>query len=223
MKFLAFVLLFISNIAFAQNSEEYEKGFKAGQDAQLKPAQVVETATEEAGKSLREKLQGEGPLVREESIPSEVIRAEKSHEVAISWGQDYKIVTTQLILSKYLAANEVIGFKFGYGTDHRGNYHDTQLNISFQYKRFLSNSFYVSPEVTYLKFEQSEDNYYPDQDNEFYRGFGIGFRIGNQWHFENFIIGCDWVGLGKLLVATEDTDNLNSYATLLNTYIGCSF
>lgn len=222
MTLLAFVLLFFSHIAFAQNSEEYEKGFKAGQASQVKPAPVVEPAPE-AGKTLRDKLLEEGPVVREDNVPSEVIRAEKSHEVAISWGPDYKIVTTQLILSKYLAANEVIGLKFGYGTDDRGNYHDSQLNISFQYKRFLSNSFYVSPEVTYLKFEQSEDDYYPEQNNEFYRGFGLGFRIGNQWHFKKFTIGCDWVGVGKLVVATEDTDDLNTYATLLNTYIGWSF
>lgn len=227
MKFLAIALLLASHSIWAQTSEDYEKGFKAGQEAAKKKKKLesqveVEVETEP---TLRDKLTQQTPVLpKNEPYYSQEIRREKSYEVALSWGADYRAVTNQLILSKYLKSDQVVGFKIGYGKDDNGDDEITQFNITLNYKEFFSNSFYVSPEITYLRFDEidTENDFFSDED-EFYRGGGIGVRIGNQWHGKNFTIGCDWIGIGKLVFSTRNNGDFENYATLLNTYIGYSF
>jgi hypothetical protein len=70
-----------------------------------------------------------------------------------------------------------------------------------------------------------------------------GFAIGNQWQFENFLIGCDWIGLNvpvsesiskdkvvsnysyDITSHNSDRDRLfkNTTGSLLSFYIGASF
>lgn len=204
MKILLFVFAFITLSALAQTppasapvvNDEFTKGYEAGKKEALKSS---------------------------DHQPSIINRATKNWDVQLSWGADYTLITQQLIIGKYLTANDIIGLKGGHGKVKYGDWTDHQLNISLFYKKFLANSFYISPEVVYLKLEETEDDPVFDQDNEFYRGFGAGVRIGNQWNWTNFTIGCDWIGLGKLFLASENTENRSTYATLLNFYAGWSF
>ena len=58
---------------------------------------------------------------------------------------------------------------------------------------------------------------------------GLGLKIGNQWQWDSFTMGCDWVGVSKSLAMLEqngdkDADYPNATnVTLVNFYLGATF
>lgn len=179
-------------------------------------------------RGLRDGMQRVGLGTEVKEAPSVNTSAENrkkhSYQTIFSYGPDYNQETAQLGFYKFINANQLVGLKLGYGA-YETNSDMFQLNISAEYKHFVGNSFYWASNFVYLKQDYVDDDYFVKQYNSFYRGFGAGVRIGNQWSWEHFTIGCDWIGLGtKFIHLEKDGDDVhNSYATLLNTYIGYSF
>lgn len=120
-------------------------------------------------------------------------------------------------------------------------------SIGIHIKHFVGNSFYYRGGFDYREIEYSyADDFFTTESRTFdAKSWGATFNIGNQWQWDNFTLGCDWVGVtvpfsksysnetlatsGSLASAQDEMDhdkdqfvekaNLN----LLRFYIGASF
>lgn len=79
---------------------------------------------------------------------------------------------------------------------------DAQINqIGVHYKRFTGNSFYFRTGLDYgtvdYKFDLSSSFFTDDRAASSFSSKALigSFVIGNQWQWENFTLGCDWVGI----------------------------
>lgn len=157
---------------------------------------------------------------------SEAERAKKKVEFTISAGVDYRMSPTQLAAYYFFDKNNLLGLKAG--VDRTGE--ERQTNVALQYKHFTGNSFYVAPEIFYLNTREDEAWFLNDLFNvkkqyAEYVSMGVGVRIGNQWSWDHFSLGVDWIGYGRRVgIFRRDTDNLTDNTwTLLNVYAGLSF
>lgn len=150
-------------------------------------------------------------------------RVDKSYQAAIFTGYDYKVSGVSFMAAKFIKPNDLLGFKGGVANE--GDDHQTTFAI--QYKKFVENSFYIAPEIYYLNYSELDKS--PsllDYTDERVTALGLGFRIGNQWHWKNFNIGCDWIGVGSNLVHWRRSDDFLSLPftfTFLNFNAGWSF
>jgi hypothetical protein len=156
---------------------------------------------------------------------SEEGRVNKKYELSLQTGGDYRFFGTQISGMYFLDPNNLVGFKIGTGSSGEQN----QTNISAQYKHFYNNSFYIAGETFYLNTTEDIDGYWGDFFNlhsyASYSSLGAGVRIGNQWTWENFTLGCDWVGVGHRVgrFRKDSPDVSDTTVTYLNLIIGASF
>lgn len=121
--------------------------------------------------------------------------------------------------------------------------------ISANYKRFEGNSFYyrVGGDYRKIKVSSNDKDFGIFASDERISGtaesLSASIAIGNQWQFESFTIGCDWIGLTVPVINISNTfksDNMASasYASdkkdwedlktqpsaqILRLYLGASF
>lgn len=77
---------------------------------------------------------------------------------------------------------------------------NSSQSIGFHYKQFVGNSFYFRAglDARSTTFKATAYNTSLGQTEEYsFKGTSTAanFQIGNQWQFDNFTIGCDWVGV----------------------------
>lgn len=98
-------------------------------------------------------------------------------------------------------------------------------------KHFASNSFYVAPAI-YSRSQQFVNSisfsggYIIDSSQGKINDVGASVKIGNQWQWKNFTLGCDWVGFSTSLAGSKSGDVLErhkSTISALNFYMGASF
>lgn len=153
-------------------------------------------------------------------------RANKKLELTVQVGLDYRMSPEQVSAMYFLNSDNLIGVKIG--ADREGK-NERQTNAAIQYKHFTGNSFYFVPEIFYLNTRENITSWLNWRGNkdEFaeYRSMGAGIRIGNQWTWKNFTVGCDWVGVGhRIGTFKKETHKLEQTTfTLLNFMIGASF
>lgn len=129
-------------------------------------------------------------------------------------------------------------------------------SVSLSIKNFTSNSFYFKLGLDLRRIEYTyTDSYYVGStvrgmgNSKVVRSFqgdslGASIIIGNQWQWENFTLGCDWIGIGMPFATNvtkqevegpslvndkqrleEEIDRTikGSYGHLLRFYLGASF
>jgi hypothetical protein len=153
-------------------------------------------------------------------------RANKNFEFTLQAGPDYRMSPTQLAAMYFINSDNLIGLKAG--DDRTGREHQTNLAVQFQH--YAGNSFYVAGEAFYLNTTEDIDGFWADIFNierEYarYSSLGVGVRIGNQWTWKHFTLGCDWIGIGRRVgTFRKETDKLiDGTYTLLNVKFGASF
>jgi hypothetical protein len=150
-------------------------------------------------------------------------RAQLKYQATLQTGYDYKTSDTQLSLGMFLKPDQMMNFKAGVGKD--GD--DKQTTFALQYKYFTGNSFYLAPELYYLNYSESDKHKTLfDSVDENVTALGAGLRIGNQWQWQHFTLGCDWFGMGSNFAhwkRTEDSFSNPLTFTILNFYLGASF
>lgn len=173
---------------------------------------------------LRDKLSTEYKKAKptKEKDDSRSNRVGLNYQVLYGLGAEYRISgNSELTFAKFLTENQVVSVKLGAGRGHEIQ----QNNVTFQYKHFLENSFYIAPEIYYLNlFEKNYGSGYPYVDR--LTAIGAMIRIGNQWQWQNFTLGCDWIGLGYNFININndfDRDERSSTAAFLKLYLGYSF
>ncbi len=105
--------------------------------------------------------------------------------------------------------------------------------FSINYKKFVSNTFYIRPSLYYrsqkIVISTTEIlGALTDKEAGSVHDAGVSFRIGNQWQWDRFTLGCDWVGISQTLAVFERSGNLKddsfkSALSLVNFYLGVSF
>lgn len=76
-----------------------------------------------------------------------------------------------------------------------GNYDIKAYSAGVHYKQFVGNSFYFNAGLDYRKIDYKYESYNNSNTETFIgESSGISAAIGNQWVFNRFTIGCDWVG-----------------------------
>lgn len=157
---------------------------------------------------------------------SQVERQNKQFELSIqTGGGDYRMSPYQIAGMYFLNSDNLLGIKVG--VDRAGE--ERQTNAALQYKHYFSNSFYAAGEIFYLNSREDITGFWGDvfnlQDYAEYSSLGAHIRIGNQWTWKHFTLGCDWVGIGRRFgTFKKDTDDLNNNTfTLLNVIVGLSF
>ncbi len=115
--------------------------------------------------------------------------------------------------------------------------HGEGTAVQATYKRFTTNSFYVEGGVFYRKqdvvsktvevFDQLNTYYLVDSETGTIEDIGALFSIGNQWQWENFALGVDWIGVNKSLTTIKEEGTVDDrYLTtmsLLNVNLGYTF
>lgn len=125
---------------------------------------------------------------------------------------------------------------------------DAQIKqVGVHYKHFVGNSFYYRVGGDYRTVDYKYDlsgSFYGDVSSSEFKSTAIigSLVIGNQWQWENFTLGCDWIGLAAPLTysitgdktptsasekADFDSDKklyvTDSSGVLLRFYLGASF
>ncbi len=109
--------------------------------------------------------------------------------------------------NQLLQAEVISGSLENHGLDHART---RSQSVGAHFKHFLGNSFYYRTGLDYLKVESDRAVYsrvtvYPYNGSSIVESessgqftgsmFGATLAIGNQWQWENFTMGCDWIGL----------------------------
>jgi hypothetical protein len=131
-----------------------------------------------------------------------------------------------------------------------GDFNIKGASVGVHFKHYVGNSFYYRAGIDYrtMDFQYDYVSSFSPSSN-YSRGFkgksvGATFGIGNQWQFENFNLGCDWVGVtipisksisdeyvtagGPSYNLTDLADDEDDYVrktslNLLRFYLGASF
>lgn len=196
-------------------------------------------------------------MIEEDS--SQFHRVDKNYQATVLLvGVGPSIATTYGVqLGKYLDLNNVLIFEATTGTNNWNSTSSTgtygrvrdlsATSLGLHYKHFSGNSFYfrVGADYRTLKYKSTFTNLDQSRDITSFDGDSVAMnlQIGNQWQWESFTLGCDWVGYSLPVTSTiknmqvvsssdyekkwakEDADmyitkgNLN----LLRFYMGASF
>lgn len=135
------------------------------------------------------------------------------YQSSLGWGGAYMDSgSIQLNVSKFLTSEKLLGIKIS-GTNGSN---ENQLAAAIQYKHFFSNSFYIAPEAYYLNWFEHHNQ----SSAENLTTLGIAVRIGNQWQWERFTIGVDWIGYGRHLAYFRKDAKYRDFADGLLVYSG---
>ena len=165
-------------------------------------------------------------------------------------GAKFSTAGTSVEFGKHLDLNTVVSLQYTrfspYQVEEEDEY-DEYMNkdgegeaINLNLKKFNGNSFYIKPGVYYRtqkKINVTDESYssaldkwiVTDYEATEFRDIGVEFSIGNQWQWENFTLGTDWVGITKSVNILEQDGNkkLNpndiSEFNILNFYLGYTF
>jgi hypothetical protein len=102
----------------------------------------------------------------------------------------------------YLDRNSVVQASYAGGSLKLIDFSLRTKTGSVLYKRFLGNSFYFRAGPGYREIELQYDNWLNSTflKSNGYKDVGVSrslvadVAIGNQWQWENFTLGCDWIG-----------------------------
>lgn len=103
----------------------------------------------------------------------------------------------------YLNRNSLVQLDFTQGTLPYFFFNLKATTVGVNYKHFYGNSFYTKLGVDYRSISISDINllYYEQTGDVGTAETLVGnAAIGNQWQWQNFTIGCDWIGVNPPLV-----------------------
>jgi hypothetical protein len=102
-------------------------------------------------------------------------------------------------------------------------------------RHFVGNSFNLTPTIYYKRTVEDGDYslFTSQRSRRVYEDLGLGFRIGNEWQWDSFMMGCDWFGVNRTIKKfnsekTNDSwDDLSSdgrFSFIISSfYVGFSF
>jgi hypothetical protein len=113
----------------------------------------------------------------------------------------------------FLNRNSVLQAEFSKGTLPIYFFNMNATTLGANYKHFFGNSFYGKIGMDYRSISASDINTgYTKKSGTIGEAESLvaNVAIGNQWQWENFTLGCDWIGINPplaVLNTTYNTDN----------------
>lgn len=155
------------------------------------------------------------------------------------------IDSDRLIQIEGLRSKSEWGYGGSYGT--RMDIQGTSFGLFF--KQFSGNSFYFKTGIDYSTLDYS-DIYHSSIDASYDEGYSFkgnklsgSISIGNQWQWESFTLGCDWIGWSQPITHSSSDEKIvgtytyteghlrsakerhlrDGYILALHVYLGASF
>lgn len=168
-------------------------------------------------------------------------------------GITHNTLSRSLEVGHHLNSSTIISLQHsdlqaGPTTLDEGKYSNDELNtwkrngvgssLSFGAKKFLSNSFYMKAETYYRnqdyinktgskKSTANGEWIVVYKETSRIEDMGATLKVGNQWQWDTFTLGCDWVGLNRSLSILSQNGKVENNAlnslNLVNFYFGLSF
>ena len=160
-------------------------------------------------------------------------------------GREYlKLNSVTASLAYYTSPDEMLSLRYtNYKSTDPGEVIRLDV-LTLGYRMFFGNSFNIMPSLYYKssalsngsrsKFNSSGNLVLQSNVNATYKDLGIGFRLGNEWQWKHFVMGCDWFGMNRTvkrftpqvennyILSTEELEKDYTY-TLLSFYVGYAF
>lgn len=117
-------------------------------------------------------------------------------------------------VGKYLDRNSIVELEGTKGVRPYVMFDLGATTVGLNYKRFFGNSFFAKLGVVYRKISLSNiDLFYYQNPSTIgsAESLNASLAIGNQWQWENFTLGCDWIGVNptvSVLKANYDTTGI---------------
>lgn len=138
-------------------------------------------------------------------------------------GVGYFVNDTNLINLRYTFQNSSGSLENTSSND----YPESTRALALGDRHFFGNSFNTLATIywrDHSKFDRSNGRTY------YFKDYGFGVRLGNEWQWKNFTMGCDWFGLNHSLIKVSDSFPATSFGldreltfAFLNFYLGYSF
>ena len=175
---------------------------------------LAATSQEVAGESAANRVE-----VRERS--SEHYRMDKDFELTfspVSLG-GFALTNSGVTAGAFINRNSQVLASYSWNATDRTCINGINCDLedkfaSVAFKRFVSNTFYMQGGATHHTITYTESDSYGDIEFGFDAKITTAdFAIGNQWNFNGFTLGCDWVSFALPLSTTysnsfytEDSD-----------------
>jgi hypothetical protein len=159
-------------------------------------------------------------------------RQEDKFQVTLGTFIEYSETTGTVSAGYNLSPDDILLLRYtsGHGTSSESNKGIFSVSVealTIGYRKFFGNSFNIMPTLYFRSHIENRVNTPATPDIKM-KDIGAGFRIGNEWQTDYFIIGCDWFGLNHSIykktrsqynILTEPRLSL----TLLSFYVGVNF
>ena len=123
------------------------------------------------------------------------------------------IVGSGINFGWYQSRNLIWQIETTFHNERQGIFHrPTGNSLGLHLKYFPGNTFYMNSGLDYRQIDYN-DRYYISYDSGYQtarfksRSVALTYGIGNQWQWENFTLGCEWVGIAAP-IASEVTDSV---------------
>lgn len=127
-------------------------------------------------------------------------RENRSWQLAIGPGIEFGIPSLSLNIARFLSQNSVLNLRYSYRNNYNSDDGEKDLRaIKFGVKQFAGNSFYYQPNISYRNVTHVTTVDYN------YKDINLGVRIGNEWQWENFSFGVDWLGFNQHIIKIDET------------------
>lgn len=131
----------------------------------------------------------------------------KDLKYSIQYGGGLLLLSAATILEINYLKNSKRSFSLRYAKSDADQYDDEeQTALLAGMKLFSGNSFYVRPEAYYRDFQEtvSPELFSSETRQRKVQDIGISISIGNEWQWENFTLGCDWIGAAYQVATLKD-------------------
>lgn len=120
-------------------------------------------------------------------------------QLSLGPGIEMGIPIFSYTIGYYLKPDAVLTARYSERHDYTGDTGRKGLTaIKAGYKKFAGNSFYYQPAVYFRNTSHITSAHYKYED------VGLGLRIGNEWQWENFMLGIDWIGINHSLFEVNE-------------------
>lgn len=143
------------------------------------------------------------------------------YQAAIGLGKLEEAPGYSLRLAKFLNPNNLIGVDFNLSSDGATEDDEKETSFNLNFKHFLGNSFYVHPRAYYVNWSMKDED---ERHDHRVTAMGLGFSLGNQWQWDRFTLGADWLSVKKHLIYFHDEKaNRHLFFGSLFIYFGWSW
>jgi hypothetical protein len=226
---LALILLW-TQFAYAENTVPPKSSSPAQAATQPAPSPSATTAAKE-----------EFPFIPQ-NMSSEGIRMAAKNKLQFTFGfigREYVATPITMGAGYIINPNTILTLRYSVFNGLADDGAAEKLRaVTLGLRIFMGNSFNIMPTAYYRRntsdYFRTGDIFFSGNNNLVYEDLGVGFRIGNEWQWEHFMMGCDWLGINKTVkelhnsehgqgIIDENTFRKSLTITAFSFYIGYEF